>query len=569
MPVGKTGKTRGDVVPSQATREPADPQAAAQAALTRLVRANRPGRISLAGAYALGYAGLGMAQHDGQAPDWFDDLDPLDTLFLGTVWPQEFVDGYEFANARTAWLRLLEGTMHGHGVHRFVETALAASDAHDLPIDDGQLMLLLAARLEAAGLDQRTLPRALLPDVALRGARFIAGPAPDLALPDPPPNAARLVERLWAGTEVDLAHDGTAADALREGLHLLAKAAVDVRGEQVALLPALYLSLVAGDDERLDETHERAIAWALGLAEDSALLPVVDVVLVAAERGLDVDTTLRHLYGLPAFTEQVAATDRGWHSWPGTALIEVAFTLGHPRVLTRDSKVLRLGADEAAILTAQRHRFEERFGRPPGPGDPLFFDSDADEPQRMLVDDIEDHMLAMLRAAGICPAWLYAHQQTDGLLPRPDGGFASSTDRRDWDDTIAAYVRAHPDEAPDHQGETRKLAAILVALSIDMAVDDPHYATTIVARLQAPAVSEETGDTGLLRDFLNTAASDLTRRLRADPTLAAVAAEYARAWGGAELADAVRALSDPSAADNRAEPGVLFTVAVATRRRQQ
>jgi hypothetical protein len=44
---------------------------------------------------------------------------------------------------------------------------LAASAEHDLPVDDGELMLLVARRLEAAGLDQRKLPRSLLPGTAL------------------------------------------------------------------------------------------------------------------------------------------------------------------------------------------------------------------------------------------------------------------------------------------------------------------------------------------------------------------------------------------------------------------
>jgi hypothetical protein len=62
-------------------------------------------QASLAGAYALGYAALGMAQQQGDEPEWYHELDPLDTLFLGSAWPQGFRDGYEFANARTAWLK--------------------------------------------------------------------------------------------------------------------------------------------------------------------------------------------------------------------------------------------------------------------------------------------------------------------------------------------------------------------------------------------------------------------------------------------------------------------------------
>jgi hypothetical protein len=176
----------------------ADPRAQAEAALGRLLRGNGPGRVSLAGAYALGYGALGLAQQEAEAPEWFDDLDPLDTLFLGTAWPQRFRDGVEFANALTAWLRLLRPTPHWSGIERFIREVLTASEEHDLPVDDAELMLLVAGRLEAAGLDERRLPSGLLPGQALAQARFLHGPPADLVLPRPSVDADERVARLWA-----------------------------------------------------------------------------------------------------------------------------------------------------------------------------------------------------------------------------------------------------------------------------------------------------------------------------------------------------------------------------------
>jgi len=63
-----------------------------------------------------------------------------------------------------------------------------------------------------------------------------------------------------------VAHDGTAQNALREGLHLLSAAGVDVRHEIAVLFPALYITLVAGEFEELSQAGERSVAWALGLA---------------------------------------------------------------------------------------------------------------------------------------------------------------------------------------------------------------------------------------------------------------------------------------------------------------
>ncbi|MFD0856899.1 hypothetical protein ACFQ07_32010, partial [Actinomadura adrarensis] len=139
-----------------------------------------------------------MAQNQDDGPDWFHDLDPLDTLFLGTAWPQEFRDEVEFSNARDAWLDMLRGTVHWSGIERFVRLVVDTSVEHDKPIDDGELMLLVAGRVEAAKLDQRKLPRDLLADHALADARTVFGPPDDLPLPDPPASAAEQVERFWA-----------------------------------------------------------------------------------------------------------------------------------------------------------------------------------------------------------------------------------------------------------------------------------------------------------------------------------------------------------------------------------
>lgn len=99
-PVGKAARRRQDMGKQRTlaagnrgadgTGQKVDPRGRAEAAITRLVRGNPPGKVSLAGAYALGYAALGMAQMEGDQPPWYPELD---TLFLGTVWPGELGTG--------------------------------------------------------------------------------------------------------------------------------------------------------------------------------------------------------------------------------------------------------------------------------------------------------------------------------------------------------------------------------------------------------------------------------------------------------------------------------------------
>jgi hypothetical protein len=530
-------------------------------ALARLVRGNPPGKLSLAGAYALGYAALAVAQQEGNEPEWYHELDPLDTLFLGTAWPQGFRDGYEFANARMAWLRLLRGTVHWRGIEGFVRAVLAASTEYDLPVDEGELMLLVAGRLEAAGLDQRKLPRSLLADRALSGARLAYGPD-DVRLPDPPPDAAGRVAGLWAATGTGLPGDGTAVDALREGLHLLAGAGLDVRGETGMLLPALYIGLVAGEYEDLSEVGERAVAWALGLDEDSPLVPVTDVLLTAPHRGLDPDTALGHLFGIAAFAGVVRAEDRRWQSWPGTALVDLAFGLGYTQVVTRDSKVVRVGREGTAMLEVQIRRFEEKFGRPPGPQDPIFFDPGADQPQPMSLPGLETATAGLLEAAGISPAWIYACQHTDGLLPRLDGSFASDRDQAEWDEAVGRYIRLHqPGTQVDHDAETRKLQGALVMVTLQMAADDPGYGAALATELAAPA-AQPGSDAAVLRQYLRAWAGELGTSLRDDPGVCSAACQYARAWSGAGLAGRVQDAACLPAGGVIAD-NVLLAIAVA------
>jgi hypothetical protein len=539
-----------------------DPRQLAEAALARLVKTNPPGKISLAGAYALGYGALAMAQVEDDEPDWFHEVDPVEMLFLGTAWPEKFRDSYEFANACHAWLRLLRGTVHWSGIERLVHEAVTASEQYGLPIDSGEFMLLLTGRLEAAGLDQRKLPRGLLPATLLEGSRFIFGPADDFVLPEPPHDANERIDQLWSAVQVSMPNDGTAVDVLREGLHMLGGAGLDVRGDPVTLLPALYGALVADDDEDLSEAGERSEAWALGLDSDSPLVAITDVLLVAPSREMDVDTVLGHLFGIPAFSAQVSAEDRNWHSSPGRTLINLAFDLGYRQVITQDSKVISMDQGTVASMQAQFRSFEEKFGRPPGPSDPVFFDPDADEPRPLAMDAARETTVAMMKAAGISPAWIYAYEHTDGLLPTFDGSFLSEQDEDEWDDKVDEYIELHdPDLEVDHDAETRNLQGMLVVSTLQLVAADPQYASSVAARLEATPVPED-GDVALLDEHLHAWEDWLVERLRSDQSALHAACEHARAWSGADFAAQVQAVAD--AVDDDVPTAVLLAAAVAT-----
>ncbi|CAM5741411.1 hypothetical protein [Streptomyces afghaniensis 772] [Streptomyces afghaniensis] len=495
-----------------------NPRALGEEALERLLRSNAPGKLSLAGAYAFGYGALGYAQHEGTDPYWHQEVDPLDVLFLGTVWPKWFRDELEFANARDAWLRLLRGTVHGKGVKRFVREAVSASAELGIPVDDGELMLALTGRLEGAGLDQRRLPRRLLPEVALQDCRAACGPSLDLRLSDPPEDAKERIRRFWENAEEESWADDTPQTVLRDGLRRFQEAGLPVEENSGLLLPALYAMLMTKPGELLEDMAEHARAWAVALDEALTLVPVLDILLLAPELEMPVADALGHLFAVPAFTEPFPSDALLWTSSPGLALPRLAFELGIPEVTTREETVtpdlldwvgmharMRMAAaarggaadpdldldqtdsadsadsrdgtpkesDErwaqrreavreavqrkvrkksrgtaatrrrsdrpveriwnadgsSALwisadtpqgrelmegLEGQLEAFREKFGREPGPGDPLFFDPEADEPTRLTKEYFDDMLLRMAERAkemGVDPAFLHAWRE--------------------------------------------------------------------------------------------------------------------------------------------------------------
>jgi hypothetical protein len=237
-------------------------------------------------AYVLGHAAKIRVRRGEEKPPWAVDLDPLETLFLGAAWPEHYGDAYRFANACDTWLRVLRGTPYWAGIDRFVREALAASRERDVPAGADAMCVPLRERLEAAGPEVRKLPRDLLPGEILRGARCFDGPARDIRLPKPPPNAEDLITRFWAAQGTgDFARDGffdgrgaTAPGGLTSGLRTLrTEGALGVLSHHgygsIGLLKGLFAGLVLRADQELPEDLvNRALAWALGLPAESSLV---------------------------------------------------------------------------------------------------------------------------------------------------------------------------------------------------------------------------------------------------------------------------------------------------------
>ena len=98
-----------------------------------------------------------------------------------------------------------------------------------------------------------------------------------------------------------------------------------------------------------------------------------------------------------------------------------------------------INAELLAALDDQLKLFKEKFGREPGPNDPVFFDPNADTPQPINSDDVETEISRAMDLARIEPAKVYAYKKT-GLLPSSENwGLLSEDDRDAWSDALNEY----------------------------------------------------------------------------------------------------------------------------------
>jgi integrase len=91
------------------------------------------------------------------------------------------------------------------------------------------------------------------------------------------------------------------------------------------------------------------------------------------------------------------------------------------------------------IFKRRRAEFIKKFGRDPGPGDPVFFDPDADTPQRLSEEVVMRQMVSAMEKAGLDPLLIHAYQRT-GLLPTADNlQYLSKQDLADWNAACEEY----------------------------------------------------------------------------------------------------------------------------------
>ena len=98
-----------------------------------------------------------------------------------------------------------------------------------------------------------------------------------------------------------------------------------------------------------------------------------------------------------------------------------------------------LTPDVHEALLRQREAFIEKFGREPGPDDPVFFDPDADEPQELELERYEKDLADAMAAAGIDPRLIYASRKTGLLVTEENLDKLPAETLEEWNAALDEY----------------------------------------------------------------------------------------------------------------------------------
>lgn len=134
------------------------------------------------------------------------------------------------------------------------------------------------------------------------------------------------------------------------------------------------------------------------------------------------------------------------------------------------TRTIHLDGLAADAMRKQLQAFEKKFGRPPGPDDPVFFDPDLDVPTPITPVKMEAAMVEGMQTAGLDPAFVYAYQHTGLLVTELNKDKLSEEDLKEWFEAVAKYKAAH--DEPQSPEEAKEELVQLVIFMTDLILND-------------------------------------------------------------------------------------------------
>jgi|SRR5664279_3001503 len=96
----------------------------------------------------------------------------------------------------------------------------------------------------------------------------------------------------------------------------------------------------------------------------------------------------------------------------------------------------------AQAMKQQLQMFRQKFGRDPGPEDPIFFDPDADTPVPMPIEKMDagwDEVLQKAGELGMDPAIIYAMRKTGRMVTEQNMQYLQPEELQEWEDAVEEY----------------------------------------------------------------------------------------------------------------------------------
>lgn len=104
-------------------------------------------------------------------------------------------------------------------------------------------------------------------------------------------------------------------------------------------------------------------------------------------------------------------------------------------------RLIKLDPQEIGGTEHFKQLFREKFGRDPGPDDPLLFDPDADTPQEMSKDKLGQVLAEIAAAAGLAPHFIYAMRRTGLIVTKRNERTIPKEKLDEWNRAIDEYLQ--------------------------------------------------------------------------------------------------------------------------------
>jgi hypothetical protein len=109
------------------------------------------------------------------------------------------------------------------------------------------------------------------------------------------------------------------------------------------------------------------------------------------------------------------------------------------RNIETGQKMVKMSPELARLMEVQNQSFIEKFGREPGPGDPIFFDPTKDIPTPMTEEMIKKLTVTDMRNAGMSPELIYAYEKTGFVVLKENEHLFTKEDLEVWNDAVRKY----------------------------------------------------------------------------------------------------------------------------------